>query len=509
MKKEGRRAKFKTFISDFYQNEEDCVREQVGEEKKGGFFACYLLCSLCPRFKDHTYIGFTINPCRRIRQHNGEITSGASSTQLKRPWEMILCIYGFPTNVSALKFEWAWQHPTGSLVVKKPTSSLESLPGIGDNIKLAYKMLNLPPWQSMNLTVNFLSTKYINDAVGCPSLPKQVKVQICPMDELPCYTGGRIFNEMDEMDDLDDEDDEEEGEEENGANKTHFEGLVNISSQHCKYINTLGLTEMRSNEHWQARMQQLVTPLYPNEHQPSFASGFSPPKFSYIKPNDKTHFRGLVNISSRQCKDINTLGLTEMCRNEHWQAWKKQLLTPLSVNEHQPSSTNGPLSPKFRCTQPNDLSISTEDHFRVQFPHIDSPVTVNTLFPSNSSLVETVDTSEGKDRGGLLSPEFGYMQTDDQSTQREEDCRQQFSLVDTPVKTVQKSCYLDVLSPDQYPVTSAKSPLAPPKVEVIDIITPPSSDRVISCFRTKKRLNNWVSQGIIDLTKSPNKFLHL
>ncbi|KAF5201075.1 Flotillin-like protein, partial [Thalictrum thalictroides] len=46
---------------------------------------------------------FTVNPCRRIRQHNGEIRCGAESTKSKRPWEMVLCIYGFPTNVSALQ----------------------------------------------------------------------------------------------------------------------------------------------------------------------------------------------------------------------------------------------------------------------------------------------------------------------------------------------------------------------------------------------------------------------
>lgn len=46
---------------------------------------------------------FTVNPRRRIRQHNGEIGSGAWRTKKRRPWEMVLCIYGFPTNVSALQ----------------------------------------------------------------------------------------------------------------------------------------------------------------------------------------------------------------------------------------------------------------------------------------------------------------------------------------------------------------------------------------------------------------------
>lgn len=40
-----------------------------------------------------------MNPRRRIRQHNGEISSGAIRTRRGRPWEMVLVVYGFPTQV--------------------------------------------------------------------------------------------------------------------------------------------------------------------------------------------------------------------------------------------------------------------------------------------------------------------------------------------------------------------------------------------------------------------------
>ncbi|KAJ4719167.1 Structure-specific endonuclease subunit SLX1-like [Melia azedarach] len=164
--------------------------EEEGNQNKGKrFFACYLLTSLCPRYKGHTYIGFTVNPRRRIRQHNGEIRCGAWRTKKRRPWEMVLCIYGFPTNVSALQFEWAWQHPSESLAVRQAAASFKSFSGVANKIKLAYTMLNLPNWQSLNITVNYFSTKYSTHSASCPSLPDHMKVQVCAMDELPCYTG--------------------------------------------------------------------------------------------------------------------------------------------------------------------------------------------------------------------------------------------------------------------------------------------------------------------------------
>lgn len=153
----------------------------------GGFFCCYLLRSLCPRHKSRTYIGFTVNPRRRIRQHNGELRCGAWRTKRGRPWEMVLCIHGFPSNVAALQFEWAWQHPTESLAVRKAAAGFKSLGGIGNKVKIAYTMLNLPSWENLNLTVNFFSTKNTKFTAGCPALPSHMKTVVSPMEDLPCY----------------------------------------------------------------------------------------------------------------------------------------------------------------------------------------------------------------------------------------------------------------------------------------------------------------------------------
>ena len=71
-------------------------------------FYVYLLES---RKTKSTYVGFTTNPHRRLRQHNREVKGGAGETRDDRPWFMILKVTGFKTNKEALKFEWMFQHP--------------------------------------------------------------------------------------------------------------------------------------------------------------------------------------------------------------------------------------------------------------------------------------------------------------------------------------------------------------------------------------------------------------
>lgn len=59
-----------------------------------------------------TYTGYTVDPARRLRQHNGEIAGGARSTRGRDDWAFLL-IAACPTWDArrALQVEWKWKHP--------------------------------------------------------------------------------------------------------------------------------------------------------------------------------------------------------------------------------------------------------------------------------------------------------------------------------------------------------------------------------------------------------------
>lgn len=55
-----------------------------------------------------TYVGYSMNPFHRLRQHNGELVGGAKRTQVGRPWRIVCIVAGFPTAKAALQFEYRW-----------------------------------------------------------------------------------------------------------------------------------------------------------------------------------------------------------------------------------------------------------------------------------------------------------------------------------------------------------------------------------------------------------------
>lgn len=295
--------------------------DEFGEERKESvFFACYLLTSICPRFKGHTYIGYTLNPRRRIRQHNGEIGSGAWRTKRKRPWEMVLCIYGFPTNVAALQFEWAWQHPVESLAVRKAAASFKSLSGLANKIKLAYTMLTLPPWQSLNLTVNLFSTKYRQHTSTCPALPKQMRTQVCSMDDLPCYNGDACINDED-LDDIECEcsSQESKDKESTGAvrEEVHYSPSHNYFSEE-NFVNHIDGATLESSGSLARTQVGLVTSSSPigDEDQGRFCTNYNSPATTSFLPcssyiAEETQSPGFVDLTAGSQKPHNKQAKTD------------------------------------------------------------------------------------------------------------------------------------------------------------------------------------------------------
>jgi len=69
---------------------------------------CYLLYT-----DNYTYIGATIDPDRRLRQHNGEISGGAKATTMRvgqgLTWKRACYITFIPEWRTALQIEWRWK----------------------------------------------------------------------------------------------------------------------------------------------------------------------------------------------------------------------------------------------------------------------------------------------------------------------------------------------------------------------------------------------------------------
>eukprot|EP01038_Epipyxis_sp_PR26KG_P008153 gene8153-11034_t len=128
-------------------------------------FFCYLLKSNATENSKSSYIGFSTCPARRLQQHNGELVSGAYRTNRHRPWIHVAIVSGFPNKIVALQFEWQWQHPYKSRVIRNSfvnKSKSSRISGYKARLEVLHKLLCTPLWQQLRLTVNLLDIKFLN-----------------------------------------------------------------------------------------------------------------------------------------------------------------------------------------------------------------------------------------------------------------------------------------------------------------------------------------------------------
>jgi predicted GIY-YIG superfamily endonuclease len=74
---------------------------------------CYVLRSGDGR---HTYVGYTVDPVRRLRQHNGELAGGAWSTKRGgHSWSFAFVVHSEAfDHHKGLSFEWHLKHLVGA-----------------------------------------------------------------------------------------------------------------------------------------------------------------------------------------------------------------------------------------------------------------------------------------------------------------------------------------------------------------------------------------------------------
>lgn len=76
---------------------------------------------------------------------------------------MVMIIHNFPDNISALRFEWAWQEPKASRRLKTIQSIQRKKPSESHftyHFRILTEMINLGPWNRLPLKIRWLEQNF-------------------------------------------------------------------------------------------------------------------------------------------------------------------------------------------------------------------------------------------------------------------------------------------------------------------------------------------------------------
>lgn len=137
-------------------------------------YFCYIL-----RNNNKTYNGYTVDPERRLKQHNRILKGGAKATRYNEGnWAMYALITGFKTSSNALSCEWRIKHPTNTRI--RPSK----YNGVIGRIKSLNEVLNLEYWtnncdiKNSECNYNVFITADMEQYIEKDKLPKYINLEI-------------------------------------------------------------------------------------------------------------------------------------------------------------------------------------------------------------------------------------------------------------------------------------------------------------------------------------------
>lgn len=110
--------------------------------------SCYVYILESKENPRHSYIGYTVNMERRIRQHNGDLkTGGAKRTRAHRPWHIAAMITADPVwfdKIAAQQLEWALKFYSKKCLINKRAKPFQfhSHPKISERLNGLWFLFN-------------------------------------------------------------------------------------------------------------------------------------------------------------------------------------------------------------------------------------------------------------------------------------------------------------------------------------------------------------------------------